>query len=140
MDNLKTLLGFDFGLRYIGVAIGQCFTRTASPVTTLTARQGEPHWPDIDKLIKTWQPDAIVVGVPLNMDGTEQAITQAAKTFAAALEAHYHLPVFGMDERLSTREAKEKIFAQHGYKGLSRKAINEVAAQLILESWFQSHP
>ncbi|MBI5447613.1 MAG: Holliday junction resolvase RuvX [Gammaproteobacteria bacterium] len=133
--SFDTALGFDFGLRFVGVAVGQTITGSASPLTTLVAQQGQVHWPDIDKLITTWQPDALVVGIPLNMDGTEQAITQAARSFQQELETRYHLPVFGMDERLSTREAKEKIFAAQGYKGLSRHAINAVSAQLILESW-----
>lgn len=139
MNQLKTILGFDFGLRFIGTAIGQSLTSTASPLTTLSAREGIPHWPDIDKLIKTWEPDALVVGIPSNMDGTEQSITQAARDFSRSLEERYHLPVFNMDERLSTKEAKEKIFATKGYKGLTRATVNAVAAQLILESWFQSH-
>lgn len=138
MDKYNTLIGFDFGLRFIGVAVGQSFTRTASPLTTISARDGTPQWSDIDKIIKTWEPDAIVVGIPLNMDGTEQPITAAAKHFIQLLEERYHLPVLGMDERLSTKEAKDALFQAKGYKGLTRKAVNEVAAQLILESWFNS--
>ncbi len=133
----QTLLGFDFGLRHIGVAVGQTYTRTAQPVTTLAAHKGVPEWPEITKLIQTWRPHALVVGIPLNMDGTEQPLTRAARRFAKALEKQTQLPVHSMDERLSTVEARAHLFAQGGYKALKKQAIDSMAAQLILESWLQ---
>lgn len=133
----EILFGFDFGMKRIGVAVGQTVTGTARPLATLKAAQGVPEWKTLDKLINTWHPDAFVVGIPLNMDGTEQPITERARLFSSALEKHYQLPVFGMDERLSTRDAKERLFAEGGYKALQDGQVDRVAAQLILQNWLE---
>jgi putative Holliday junction resolvase len=130
-----TVMGFDFGMKHIGVAVGQTITRTAQALTSISAQQGIPDWKEIEKLIVIWQPDALVVGLPLNMDGTEQPITQHAHQFAQKLKKHFHLTVYEEDERLSTVEAREKIFSQGGYRALTKKAIDSMAAKLILESW-----
>ena len=129
------LLGFDFGLKRIGVAVGQTVTQTARPLTTLKANDGIPRWEECEKLVKTWQPDAFVVGIPLNMDGTEQRLTYLAKQFANILQERFHLPVYGMDERLSTKEARERLFEKGGYKALQNGQIDSIAAQLILQNW-----
>lgn len=131
----EVLLGFDFGTKKIGVAVGQTITRTARPLDIIKATNGVPQWETMDKLIKTWQPDALVVGIPLNMDGTEQPITQAAKYFEDSLRERYQLPVFGIDERLTTREARNFLFDEGGYKALQGGQIDSVAAQLILQNW-----
>jgi putative Holliday junction resolvase len=137
----KTLLGFDFGMKRIGVAVGQTITRTARPLVTLKTNEGIPQWDVLSKLIKTWQPDALVVGVPLNMDGTEQFLTQAAQKFSESLQQRYGLPVYGIDERLSTKDARERLFNQGGYKALQEGQVDSVAAQLILQNWLiEYHP
>lgn len=130
------LLGFDFGMKRIGVAVGQMVTKTARPLSTINAKEGVPPWEEINKLIKAWRPTAIVVGIPLNMDGTEQPITHAARYFAEQLHQQYTIPVYGVDERLTTKEARERIFSKGGYKALQSGQIDCVAAQLILETWF----
>lgn len=135
----QILLGFDFGMKRIGVAVGQTVTQSARPLKTLKANQGVPQWEIVNKLIKTWQPDALVVGIPLNMDGTEQPLTQAAQTFSDALKQRYNLPVYGVDERLSTKDARERIFNQGGYKALQEGEVDSVAAQLILQNWLIEH-
>lgn len=131
----ETLLGFDFGMKRIGVAIGQTVTKTARPLGMIKAEQGRPQWEPIAKLIKTWQPDALVVGIPLNMDGTEQPLTLAAQQFADLLQQRFNLPVFGMDERLTSIEAKARLFESGGYKALQNTSIDSIAAQLILQNW-----
>jgi putative Holliday junction resolvase len=131
----RVLLGFDFGMKRIGVAVGQTVTESARPLTTLKAAQGNPEWDRVAKLIKTWQPDALVVGVPLNMDGTEQPLTQAARHFAGELQNRFNLPVHEMDERLSSKDARERLFAEGGYKALQNGQVDRVAAQLILQNW-----
>lgn len=130
------LLAFDFGMKRIGVAVGQMVTRTARPLSTIHAKEGTPHWDDLNKLIKTWRPNGIVVGIPLNMDGTEQSITHAARQFADQLHEQYAIPVYGIDERLTTKEAREQMFSKGGYKALQNGQVDSVAAQLILETWF----
>ena len=136
------VLGFDFGLKRIGVAVGQTLTKTARPLTTLQARNGVPDWTQLANLIKTWQPTACIVGIPLNMDGTEQPITQAAKEFSNQLAERFKILVHGMDERLSTKDARERLFNAGGYKALQDGQIDSIAAQLILENWLNQneHP
>lgn len=133
------IMGFDFGTKRIGIAIGQTITQTARPLETIKAVEGIPNWDILSKLIKKWRPHAFVVGIPLNMDGTDQPITQRARKFAENLREHYHLPVYEMDERLTTKDARERLFAQGGYKALQDGQVDCVAAQLILQNWFAEH-
>lgn len=138
-SSLNVLLGFDFGMKRIGVAVGQTVTQSARPLATLQAKQGVPNLNELDKLVKTWQPDAFVVGIPLNMDGTEQSITQAAKQFADFLQTRFNKPVYPMDERLTTKAAREIIFNEGGYKALQRGQIDSIAAQLVLQNWLTDY-
>lgn len=133
----QTLLGFDFGLKHIGVAVGQTQTCNAQPLTSISAKAGVPRWEEITRLIATWQPHAIVVGIPLNMDGTAQPLTQAALNFMQELRTRYALPVYQADERLTSVEARARLFEMGGYKALQKKAIDSLSAQLILETWMQ---
>lgn len=131
------VFGFDFGTKRIGLAVGQTTTCTASPLQTLIAKAGVPDWAQLTQLITRWQPRALVIGIPLNMDGTTQPMTDAAKQFAYQLKAQFHLPVYGVDERLTSFAARQALFDQGGYKLLKKQAIDSFAAQLILESWLQ---
>jgi len=134
--DLKVLMAFDFGMKKMGVAIGQTITKTARPLVTLPMKAGSPNWKTIDQLIQKWRPDAFIVGIPLNMDGTEQVISSHARNFAIGLHEHYALPVFEMDERLTTKDAKEQLFTRGGFKALQDGQVDQVAAQLILQTWF----
>ncbi len=134
-DTHKILLGFDFGTKRIGVAVGQTITQTARPLVTLAAKQGVPSMDALNKLMKTWQPDALIVGIPLNMDGTEQPLTHAARQFKLLLQKCYQLPVYEVDERLSTKDARERLFNHGGYKALLGGQVDSVSAQLILQTW-----
>lgn len=129
------LLGFDFGMKRIGIAVGQTLTQSARPLETIQANKGVPDWVYLQKLVKLWQPNAFVVGIPLNMDGTEQALTHSARQFANVLKERFHLPVYGIDERLSTKDARERLFTTGGYKALQKGQVDSVAAQLILQNW-----
>lgn len=131
------LLGFDFGTKYIGIAVGQSITKTSRALTTVKAKQGIPAWDTVDNLVKNWQPDAMIVGIPLNMDGTEQPLTELAKQFATSLRDRYQLPVHEMDERLTTVEAREQLFSHGGYRALQKDQIDSQAAQLILQNWLE---
>jgi len=136
MSTPRILLGFDFGMKRIGVAIGQTVTQTARPLMTLPSKQGVPNWNTVDSLIKKWLPDVIVVGIPLNMDGTEQPISHHARDFAASLREKFKIVVHEMDERLTTKDARERLFNQGGFKALQDGQVDQVAAQLILQNWF----
>jgi putative Holliday junction resolvase len=135
----QTLLGFDFGTKSIGVATGQMVTATAQPIDAIKANDGIPNWEVVEKVIKEWQPDLVVVGLPLNMDGTEQAITQRAKKFANRLNGRFGVKIALQDERLTTASAKEFIFERGGFKALDKGKIDSVSAALILESWMESY-
>ncbi len=131
----NSVVAFDFGMRSIGVAIGQVITSTAAPLAAIKAIDGIPNWEHVANVIGQWQPDALLVGLPLNMDGTEQAITANAKKFANRLQHKFNVPVYLHDERLSTIDAKEKLFELGGYKKLTKEKVDSVSACLIYESW-----
>jgi putative Holliday junction resolvase len=133
--SLDTVIAFDFGMKSIGVAIGQSITSTASPLQAIKAQDGIPNWEILQVLISQWQPNALLVGLPLNMDGSEQAITASVRRFVGRLKHKYNLPVFLHDERLSTVDAKAKLFELGGYKKLSKEKVDSVSACLIYESW-----
>mgnify|MGYP001812123475 FL=1 len=119
------VLAFDFGLRHIGVSVGQFVTRTASPLITLRATGGKPSWPDIASLIDEWQPSHLLVGLPLNMDDSESEMSLRARAIGQDLGRRHNVPVAMVDERLSTREA-QTMDPERGH---------EMAAVLIAESW-----
>jgi len=135
----RTLLGFDYGTKRIGVAVGQELTGTANALSTLNARNGQPDWPAIAALIDQWQPDALVVGLPLNMDGTEHELTVAARRFGERLRGRYNLPVFYCDERLSSIAAEEALADSDlpRHKRRQRERVDQVAARIILQAWLE---
>ena len=129
------VLAFDFGTNRIGVAFGQSLTGTASTVRVLKAKDGVPDWDQILKLSQEWKPDAFLVGLPYNMDGSESEMLIRAQKFGNRLNGRFHKPCFGIDERLSSLEAREQLWASNS-KPKKRAAIDDVAAQIILENWF----
>ncbi len=140
-DSLKgpqTILGFDFGTKSIGVAIGQMVTGTASPLDALKARDGIPNWDQLQHIFDQWQPDIAVVGLPLNMDGSNQQVTFQAKKFANRLNARYRVKVETVDERLTTADARSQLFEMGGFKKLDKGKVDSVSACLIVESWMEN--
>lgn len=133
----QTFLGFDFGTKRIGLSVGQNITQQARPLTTVLYINKEPDWQTIKNCIDTWQPAGLVVGIPYNMNGTEQPVTVLAKKFCGSCLSRFALPVYEMDERLTTVEARAQLFADGGYKTLKKSEIDAYAAKLILESWLQ---
>jgi len=133
------ILAFDYGEKRIGVAVGQAITGTANPIDALAAKSGEPDWTLVQKLLDEWRPSFVVVGSPLNMDGTEQLLTKRAQKFANRLHGRFGLDVRMIDERLSSVAAREELFEQQGYRGLQKHSIDSLAACHILETWFQEN-
>lgn len=132
---LTTVLGFDFGTRNIGVASGQVITRTATALPSLRARDGIPDWQHIEALIDEWRPDAVVVGIPLNMDGSESDMSRRARKFGNRIHGRWGLPFYPADERLTSFEAKEWA-GRLGHKGhFGSNPVDAMAAQIILEAW-----
>ncbi len=125
-----TALAFDFGTRHIGLAVGQSLTCTANPVGVIPARDGQPDWAEVARHIADWAPDLLLVGLPLNMDGSESELSTRARKFARRLQGRLGLTVKMMDERLSTREAKAAT-------GQRRRLVDAQAAQLILQTWLE---
>lgn len=135
---LTTVLGFDFGTRNIGVATGQVITRTASALPSLKARDGIPDWNQVKTLIEEWQPDAVVVGIPLNMDGSESDMSRRARKFGKRIHGRFNLPFYEADERLTSFEAKEWA-GRLGHKGhYGSDPIDAMAACIILEAWLNN--
>lgn len=127
----ETLLAFDYGEKRIGVAVGQTLTGTANPLETIRVTGAGPDWGAISRIVRAWQPDTLVVGLPLNMDGTEQGVTARARRFANQLHGRLGLPVDLVDERLTTREARDRLACA----GRAGDDDHPVAAQIILEGW-----
>jgi len=132
----QTLLGFDYGTHKTGVAVGQTLTGTATPLCTLSAVKHKPDWDGISRLIAEWQPDALVVGLPMEMTDNEADNAPRAKKFARQLEGRYHLPVHMADERLTSREAWVQL-GRAAHKDVTR--VDAMAAKLILETWLEEH-
>jgi putative Holliday junction resolvase len=128
---MGTLLGFDFGPRKIGVAVGQKVTGSASALTTIRSRRDKPDWERIGQLVSEWRPQAAVVGLPFNMDDTEGEVAPGARRFARQLQGRFGLEVHLVDERLTSLEAQRQL----GRDAASREAIDAMAAKLILETW-----
>lgn len=131
-----TLLAFDFGTRSIGVAIGQRITGTARPLAALKAHDGTPDWNLIARLLKEWQPETVIVGLPLNMDGTEQPLTARARNFANKIHGRFGVAITLHDERLSTVEARAGLFEHGGFRALDKGSVDSASAVVILESYF----
>ncbi|MES9990576.1 MAG: Holliday junction resolvase RuvX [Candidatus Thiodiazotropha sp.] len=128
---MGTLLGFDYGTRKIGVAVGQTVTGTATALETLSLVNHKPDWQRIQDLINEWRPEALVVGYPLDIDDSETDATQPALRFSRQLEGRFRLKVYLADERYSSFEARDRL----GHKAKHVEDYDAVAAKLILETW-----
>lgn len=128
---MGTLLGFDYGSRKIGVAVGQTVTGTATALETLHLVNHKPDWERIESLINEWRPQALVVGLPLDVDDSETDATQPALRFSRQLEGRFRIKVYLADERFSSFEARDRL----GHKAKRLEDYDAVAAKLILETW-----
>ena len=133
----RRVMAFDFGTRRIGVAVGQELLGSGQPVALVPARDGIPDWQQIESLLEEWRPDLVVVGLPLNMDDTENDMCARARKFGKRLHGRYHVPVQMVDERLTSFEAKGEVMAAGGSRDFGRHGVDDRAAVLILETFFQ---
>ncbi|WP_263261348.1 Holliday junction resolvase RuvX [Pseudomonas sp. RIT-PI-S] len=137
---VRLLLGFDYGSKQIGLAVGQVITGQARELCVLKAQNGVPDWLKVEALIKEWKPDALVVGLPLNMDGTPSDMSARAERFARQLNGRFNLPVHTHDERLTTFEAKGERMARGQRTGSYRdNPVDAIAARLLLEGWLEAN-
>jgi putative Holliday junction resolvase len=133
-----TYLGFDYGDKHIGVAVGQRLTATATGLETIPALRKPPMWAAISRLVEVWQPCGFVVGLCYQEDGTENPITPYILRFSRQLEGRYRLPVYLMDETLSTVESKSLFYQSKVKRSTGFGAVKDIlAAQLILQTWLE---
>lgn len=134
-----TLLAFDFGTRKIGLASGQSLTGTGSPLPALPCREGIPDWEQVRRLLAEWQPDLLLVGLPLNMDGTPSEMSARAEKFARRLNGRFNLPAYTHDERLTTFEAKGQRLREGQSGGYRERPVDAIAAALLLQGWLEEN-
>ena len=136
------ILCFDYGERCIGCAVGQTVTKTATPLCILPAKDGQPDWQQVEKLLDEWKPALLLVGLPLNMDSSESDMSERARKFAGRLHGRFGYRVEFHDERLSSFEAKQLRLEQRrssstvaGEGSARETTVDAEAAALILQSW-----
>ncbi|WP_343183028.1 Holliday junction resolvase RuvX [Buchnera aphidicola (Neophyllaphis podocarpi)] len=129
------IIAIDFGTKSIGIAIGQKITYTANPLTTIKYKNKIIFWKKIKNILEKWKPIFIIIGLPLNIDGSMQTITKKAIKFSKEIKSKFNIDVKLQDERLTTIEAKSIIFKQKGFKHLKKNKIDSMSAVIILESW-----
>jgi putative Holliday junction resolvase len=132
-ETLTTVIGFDYGSRWTGVAVGQTLTRQARPLGAVRT----DDWKAIEQILDDWQPQQLIVGLPLNMKGDEQEMSARAERFGRQLEGRFGIATTCIDERLTTREAYT-IAIDNGQRK-SKQEIDSLAAALITESWLRDY-
>ena len=137
LDPSAFILAIDFGLTSIGIAVGQKITNTASELTTLKAKNGHPNWTEVRELVETYSPSLLLVGYPLNIDGSESEMSKRVRKFMAKLEQVTNTSTRLVDERLSSKEAKT-LAENRGLKN-NRKKIHETSACLIAQTWLNEN-
>ena len=135
-----TIMAFDYGLAHIGVAVGNRVTATAQPLTTLKARDGIPSWDQIGELLNEWRPQLLLVGLPLNMDGSSSELAVRAEKFSRRLQGRFAKDVAMVDERLSSFDAKQRLREMGHRCDYKAQPADALAAALILETWLSELP
>ena len=140
INTAKTLLAFDYGLRHIGVAVGQTLISSSNPAGIVRARDGVPDWNAVAKLIKEWQPQLLLVGLPLNMDGTDSPMSLRARKFSRQLQEKHKVAVELVDERLSSFAAKQTRKETQSSIDFGRDTVDAEAACIILQDYYNRTP
>ena len=136
-DNGEVVIGFDYGERRIGVAVGNKVTGLARGIATLTVANNQPDWREIQKLIDTWAPDQLIVGLPESAEESSSKFFRNIRRFGQRLESVFKLPVQFVNEELSTQEAMHRL-ATHSTAMRRLKLRDQVAAEIIVETWLNS--
>jgi putative Holliday junction resolvase len=134
-----TVLAFDYGERFLGVAVGESGVRVAHPLATIDARAAAARFRAVAALVEEWRPAQLVVGLPLGLDGDRHDLTRRAERFARQLAARFRLPVTLVDERLSSAEAEDRLRATGRGGRRDKRLVHPVAAQVILQDFFDQH-
>ncbi len=134
---IQRIIAFDFGTQKTGVAFGQSMTGTGTPLSLIPMKDGIPDWILLDKVLAEWQPDVCLVGLPLNMDDSESELCARARKFARRVKHRLNKPVWMVDERLTTREAREDVRRVSSQRKGKAPSADSMAAVLLIESWFR---
>jgi putative Holliday junction resolvase len=136
MMSIQTVIGFDYGERRIGIATGQTITSSATPLITLNTINQKPDWNGIEKIINEWKPEALIVGLPTYLDGSDSEMTKKAQRFSRQLEGRFHLPVHLINESLTSFEAEQHLTKKSQH---NKQDIDKIAAAIIVQSWLEQN-
>jgi len=134
--NIQTVIGFDYGERRIGIATGQTITSSATPLITLNTINQKPDWNAIEKIINEWKPEALIVGLPTYLDGSDSEMTTKAQRFSRQLEGRFHLPVHLINESLTSFEAEQHLTKKNQH---NKQEIDKIAAAIIVQNWLEQN-
>ena len=137
---INTIIAFDFGLKRTGVAVGNTLTGSASPECTLQSRDERPDWEGITQLFEKWKPERLVVGMPTELDGSDNPLKPRIERFCNQLNGRYNLPVEQENEQFTSIEAAQRLkqLRQSGRKKkVTKEEVDKIAASIILENWMQ---
>jgi len=137
--SITTVLGFDYGEKRIGIATGQTITGNASPLDTVTAINHKPDWQKIEKIIKEWQPDLLIVGIPYYLDGSPSEMTKKAERFSRQLEGRFQIPTRTINETLSSFEAEQELQKKVKITQHNKQEIDKMSAAIIVQSWLEQN-
>ena len=135
----QLIMAFDFGTQKTGMAVGSSLIESATPLALFPMKDGIPHWDELLKIVKQHQPTLFLVGLPLNMDDSESELSARARKFARSLRHQTNIETWMVDERLTTREARDEL-DHYQAQGRGKKiSADSIAAALFIESWYR-HP
>lgn len=135
----NTIIAFDFGTQKMGMAVGQSLIESANPLPLFPMKDGIPNWDELLKIIKSYQPGLFLVGLPLNMDDSESELSTRARKFARRLRHQTNIETLMVDERLTTREARDELDHYQAQGRGKKLSADSIAAALLIESWYR-HP
>ena len=135
----QLIMAFDFGTQKTGMAVGSSLIESATPLALFPMKDGIPHWDELLKIVKQHQPTLFLVGLPLNMDDSESELSARARKFARRLRHQTNIETWMVDERLTTREARDELDHYQAQKKKKKISADSIAAALFIESWYR-HP
>ncbi|WP_173911759.1 Holliday junction resolvase RuvX [Acinetobacter sp. Marseille-Q1618] len=134
----QLILAFDFGTQKMGMAVGSSLIESATPLSLFAMKDGIPNWDELLKIVKQHQPNLFLVGLPLNMDDTESELSTRARKFARRLRHQTNIETLMVDERLTTREARDELEHYQAQGRAKKLAADSIAAALFIESWYRN--
>ncbi len=134
----QMIMAFDFGTQKMGMAVGQSLIESANPLALFPMKDGIPNWDELLKIVKQYQPTLFLVGLPLNMDDTESELSTRARKFARRLRHQTNIETLMVDERLTTREARDELDHYQAQGRGKKLSADSIAAALFIDSWYRN--